>query len=90
MGMAPETEAPTVEKTGDVEILFTSDIHCGLQREFSVVGLQQIRETLEKKGVETLLVDNGDAVQGEALGGTVGSEYANPYGEGKIVIHGLE
>ncbi len=65
---AQETARPEIEKTGDIEVLFTSDIHCGLQQGFGVVGLQQIRETLEKKGVETLLVDNGDAIQGEALG----------------------
>ena len=59
-----ETAQPEAEKSGDIEVLFTSDIHCGLQQGFGVVGLQQIRETLEKKGVETLLVDNGDAVQG--------------------------
>ena len=63
-----ETAQPEAEKTGDIEVLFTSDIHCGLQQGFGVVGLQQIRETLEKKGVETILVDNGDAVQGDALG----------------------
>ena len=65
---AQETAQPEIEKTGDIEVLFTSDIHCGLQQGFGVVGLQQIRETLEKKGVETILVDNGDAIQGDALG----------------------
>ena len=65
---AQETAQPETEKTGDIEVLFTSDIHCGLQQGFGAVGLQQIRETLEKKGVVTLLVDNGDAIQGEALG----------------------
>ena len=65
---AQETARPETEKTGDIEVLFTSDIHCGLQQGFGAVGLQQIRETLEKKGVVTLLVDNGDAIQGEALG----------------------
>ena len=62
-----EEEKPA-EKTGDITILFTSDIHCGVKEGFGVVGLQQIRETLEKNGAETLLVDDGDAVQGDALG----------------------
>ncbi len=60
-------EAPA-EKTSDITILFTSDIHCGVKEGFGVIGLQQIRETLEKSGMETLLVDDGDAVQGDALG----------------------
>ena len=62
------TEEKPTEKTGDITILFTSDIHCGVKEGFGVVGLQQIRETLEKNGAETLLVDDGDAVQGDALG----------------------
>ena len=63
-----EKEQPEAEKTGDIEVLFTSDIHCGVRQGFGVVGLRQIREALERKGVETLLVDNGDAIQGDALG----------------------
>ena len=49
-------------------ILHTGDIHCGVSEGFGVVGLAQIRETLEKNGVTTLLVDTGDAVQGDVLG----------------------
>ena len=59
-------EAP--EKNGDVVILYTSDIHCGVSEGFGLTGLQQVRETLEAQGYTTLLVDNGDAVQGEAMG----------------------
>lgn len=56
------------EKNGDVIILYTSDIHCGVEQGFGLVGLQQIRESLEAKGFTTLLVDDGDAVQGDLLG----------------------
>ena len=61
-------EQPLPEKNGDVMILFTSDVHCGLEAGFGYAGLQQIRDTLESEGYTTVLVDNGDAVQGEPVG----------------------
>ena len=57
-----------VEKNGDVVILYTSDIHCGIDQGFGYAGLKQIRDTYEAQGYTTLLVDNGDAIQGEAVG----------------------
>ncbi|MBO4902056.1 MAG: bifunctional metallophosphatase/5'-nucleotidase [Lachnospiraceae bacterium] len=57
-----------VEKNGELYILFTSDVHCGVEQGFGYAGLQQIRDTLEEQGYETLLVDNGDAIQGESIG----------------------
>lgn len=62
-----EAAAPA-EKNGDIVVLYTSDIHCGFTKGMGFVGLQQIRDTLELGGTETLLVDNGDAIQGEAIG----------------------
>ena len=61
-------EEPVPEKNGDVMILFTSDVHCGLEDGFGYAGLQQIRDNMEADGYTTILVDNGDAVQGEAVG----------------------
>lgn len=55
-------------KNGEIYILYTSDIHCGVDQGFGLAGLQQVRETLEAQGYEILLVDNGDSVQGEAIG----------------------
>ena len=57
-----------VEKNGDVMILYTSDIHCGVNQGFGLAGLQQVRDALEAQGYTTLLVDNGDAIQGEIMG----------------------
>ena len=62
---APESQVP---KNGDIYILFTSDVHCGIDQGFGYAGLQQIRKTLEENEYETLLVDNGDSIQGEAVG----------------------
>ena len=59
---------PADEASGDVVVLFTSDIHCGVDQNFTLAGLKQVQDTLEKWGTHTLLVDDGDAIQGEALG----------------------
>ncbi|MBQ9421440.1 MAG: bifunctional metallophosphatase/5'-nucleotidase [Lachnospiraceae bacterium] len=61
------TEKPA-EKNGDVYILYTSDIHCGVDQGFGLAGLKQVRDSLEKQGYTTLLVDDGDAIQGEVIG----------------------
>ena len=65
-----ESDAPeeTVEKNGEIYILYTSDVHCGIDSGFGYAGLTQIREQLEKKGYTTILADNGDAIQGEVIG----------------------
>jgi len=60
--------APEEQKNGDVVILFTSDVHCGIDQGFGYAGLQRIRDTLESRGYTTILVDDGDAVQGDAIG----------------------
>lgn len=52
----------------DIMVLFTSDIHCGVNEGFGLDGLYEIRESLEKQGYETILVDDGDATQGETIG----------------------
>ena len=64
---AAEDQQPA-EKNGDIMILYTSDIHCGVDQGFGLVGLKQVRDTLEAQGYTTILVDDGDAVQGEVLG----------------------
>ena len=56
------------EKNGEVMILFTSDVHCGVDQGFGYAGLAKIREAMENKGYTTILVDDGDAFQGEAIG----------------------
>ena len=59
---------PASEKNGEVVILFTSDVHCGIDQGFGYAGLSQIRESLEAQGYETILVDDGDSIQGETIG----------------------
>ena len=56
------------EPTGDIVILYTSDVHCAIDEGFGYPGLWQVKHTLEQNGDAVLLVDNGDAVQGDVAG----------------------
>ena len=56
------------EPTGDICILYTSDVHCGIDRGFGYAGLQQVKEYLTAEGNAVILVDDGDSIQGEPIG----------------------
>lgn len=62
------TETQSAEKSGDIVVLFTSDVHCGVDQGFGYAGLQQIRDSLIAQGDEVILVDDGDNIQGEPIG----------------------
>lgn len=61
-------ESKAAQKNGEVYVLFTSDVHCGIDEGFGYAGLKEIRESLEAEGYETILVDDGDSIQGNAFG----------------------
>ena len=62
-------EAPVpAEKNGEVYILYTSDVHCGIDEGFGYAGLKQVRDSIEAQGYTTILVDDGDSIQGNAIG----------------------
>ena len=63
-----DTDDVKAEKNGEVYILFTSDVHCGIDQGFGYAGLAEIRDNLEAQGYTTILVDDGDFIQGEAIG----------------------
>ena len=60
-----DDDAPKMKK--DLVVLFTSDVHCGIDQGFGYAGLVAIRDNLKKTN-HVLLVDNGDAIQGEPVG----------------------
>lgn len=61
-----EEVAPIFQQ--DVVILFTSDVHCGVESNFGYAGLALVRDAYERAGNHVLLVDNGDSIQGEPVG----------------------
>jgi 2',3'-cyclic-nucleotide 2'-phosphodiesterase (5'-nucleotidase family) len=63
-----EAEADAQAAKDEIYILFTSDVHCGVDQGFGYAGLAQLRDKLEKDGYETILVDDGDSIQGEVIG----------------------
>ena len=65
---APAEEPAPVEPSGEAVILFTSDVHCGIDQGFGYAGLQQVRDSLLARGDDVILVDDGDSIQGEPIG----------------------
>ncbi len=57
-------DAPGMEK--DLVVLFTSDVHCGVDQGWGYAGLYAVKQSLSKDHY-VLLVDNGDAIQGEPI-----------------------
>ena len=63
-----EMEKPAVEKNGEIMILYTGNVRCGIDEGFGYAGLKALRDSLEAQGYTTILVDGGDAVQGGEIG----------------------
>ena len=66
LAAAENAEQPTL--TQDVLVLFTSDVHCGVDQGFGYVGLKAVKDAAEAAGNHVLLVDDGDSIQGEPVG----------------------
>ena len=62
---AEEAAAPALQK--DLVILFTSDVHCGVGQNWGYAGLNAFRDKVAEDNY-VLLVDDGDAIQGEPVG----------------------
>ena len=56
-------------------ILYTNDVHCGVNDNITYKGLAEIKNALEAAGRQVLLVDCGDAVQGDSIGTLSKGEY---------------
>ncbi len=63
--VAEEAAAPALQK--DLVILFTSDVHCGVASNWGYAGLAAVKDYYAKDNY-VLLVDDGDAIQGEPIG----------------------
>lgn len=58
-----------------VVVLYTNDVHCGYADNIGYAGLAAYKKAFEKAGNEVLLVDNGDAIQGDTIGTLSKGEY---------------
>ena len=52
----------------EIVVLHTNDIHCGVAQNIHIAQLAQYKHDLMKETPNVLLVDAGDAIQGEPLG----------------------
>ena len=66
-GMAFADDAENT-RSADIVILFTSDVHCGIDQGFGYAGVAAVRDYLEAHGNAVILVDDGDSIQGEPIG----------------------
>ncbi len=67
VGFGGTASAETAPEERDLIILFTSDVHCGIDQGWGYAGLYAVKENLSKN-YNVLLVDDGDSIQGEAIG----------------------
>ena len=62
------TRANTPEKEQDIVILFTNDVHCGVDANIGYAKVAAYKKQLLEQNPYVTLVDNGDAVQGDTIG----------------------
>ena len=67
VGFGGTASAETAPEERDLIILFTSDVHCGIDQGWGYAGLYAVKENLSKN-YNVLLVDDGDSIQGEPIG----------------------
>ena len=60
-------EGGKIGLTTDVKILYTSDVHCAVDQGWGYGGICAVKQSLAED-YHVLLVDNGDAIQGEPIG----------------------
>lgn len=61
--------------TDDIVILYTNDVHCGIDEYIGYAGLIEYKEDIEEQTPYVTLVDCGDAIQGEYIGLVSEGEY---------------
>ncbi len=63
------------EEPDDIIVLFTNDVHCGVDDAIGYAGLAAYKEYCESLTPYTTLVDCGDAIQGGLIGTVSEGEY---------------
>ena len=71
---APAAEAPAAIN-GDIVVLYTNDVHCGVENGLTYQGVAAVKAGLEAAGKTVLLVDCGDHSQGGTIGTLSKGEY---------------
>ncbi len=59
---------PTLAADGDIAVLYTNDVHCGIEDHIGYSGLALYQQQMESQYDYVTLVDAGDAIQGAPIG----------------------
>ena len=51
----------------DIVVLYTGDVHCGIEENIGYAGLGAYKEQLQEQTPHVFLIDTGDAVQGDFI-----------------------
>lgn len=70
-----DTEPETARNHEEIVILYTNDVHCGVDDGIGYKGLSLIKNSFEAQGKAVILVDGGDSVQGDTIGTVSKGEY---------------
>lgn len=63
------------EKSNDIVILYTNDVHCGVDDNIGYAGLAAYKSEMQEAYNHVVLVDCGDSVQGDVIGTLSKGEY---------------
>ena len=66
--LATSSQQETDNRSDDIIILHTNDVHCGIQDTIGYDGLKLYKKQLQKKYKNVLVVDSGDHIQGGTIG----------------------
>ncbi|MCR4891229.1 MAG: bifunctional metallophosphatase/5'-nucleotidase [Lachnospiraceae bacterium] len=63
-----DTVSSDQNENGNIVILYTSDVHSGIDENMGYAGLAAYKQRMEQEGNDVILVDNGDILQGDTIG----------------------
>ncbi len=72
-GAISDTETDT--RSDDIVVLFTNDVHCGIEENIGYAGLASYKKSMQQAYKYVTLVDCGDAIQGDFIGTVSNGEY---------------
>lgn len=75
VGLAGCGAQPAESRTEDIVVLYTNDVHCGIEEDLGYAGLAAYQKEMEAETPHVTLVDCGDAVQGDFIGIVSDGEY---------------
>ena len=64
----PEPEKTVAERTDDIYIFYTSDVHCGFEENLTLASVKSLVDVTKAEHEFVSLVDIGDYLQGGTLG----------------------